>query len=39
VARGKDADWKYGSDGKVRKVLAYKRSYASVCPDCGEVVE
>ena len=39
VARENDRDWRYGSDGKVRKVLAYKRSYASVCPECGEVVE
>jgi predicted RNA-binding Zn-ribbon protein involved in translation (DUF1610 family) len=39
VAREKDADWRYGSDGKMRKVLAFRRSYASVCPECGEVVE
>ncbi|MGH7293276.1 MAG: hypothetical protein ACRELB_00005, partial [Polyangiaceae bacterium] len=38
VAREADGDWRYGSDGRARRVLPFKRDYVSVCPVCGATV-
>ncbi len=35
VAREADGDWRYGADGKLRKLLPWRRAYVSACPVCG----
>jgi hypothetical protein len=38
VARASDGDWRYGPDGKLRRLLPFRKKYVSVCPACGEEV-
>jgi hypothetical protein len=35
VARAADGDWLRTADGKLRKILPWRRSYVSTCPECG----